>query len=160
MRYLMGIDGDASKTHALIIDEPGRAAGVGNGGTGNHQSHGLDAAMREVGTAVRAALDNAALDAIAVEMGYFCLAGADLPEDFTMLQESVERLALCNRVIIDNDTMAALRAGLSRAWGVVVICGTGANGAGIGQDGREIRLPGLGYISGDWGGGAGIAHEA
>jgi N-acetylglucosamine kinase-like BadF-type ATPase len=160
MRYFKGIDGGASKTHALILDETGRAVGFGHGGTGNHQIHGLDAAMREVEAAIRAALGAADLPASAVEMGYFCLAGADLPEDFTMLQESVERLALCSRVIIDNDTMAALRSGLSRSWGVVVICGTGTNGAGIGQDGREIRLPGLGEISGDWGGGSGIAQEA
>jgi N-acetylglucosamine kinase-like BadF-type ATPase len=43
--------------------------------------------------------------------------------------------------------------------GVAVICGTGFNAGGIGPDGREIQLPGLGALSGDWGGGADIAQE-
>jgi len=42
---------------------------------------------------------------------------------------------------------------------VAVICGTGFNAGGIGPDGQEIQLPGLGALSGDWGGGGDIAQE-
>jgi N-acetylglucosamine kinase-like BadF-type ATPase len=42
---------------------------------------------------------------------------------------------------------------------VVVICGTGFNAAGRAPDGREIRWPGLGPISGDAAGGSAIAME-
>jgi len=66
---------------------------------------------------------------------------------------------LTQSVIIKNDTMAALRAGLTRSWGVVVICGSGFNAAGRSPDGREIVLPGLGPISGDWGGGGALGQE-
>lgn len=160
MRYVLGVDGGASKTHALIVDASGRAVGFGQSGTGSHQVHGLESAVREIEAAIRMALSQMNLSAEAIECGCYCLAGADMPEDYTMLQSAVERLGLSRTAVIDNDTMAALRAGLSRSWGVVVICGTGFNGAGRGPDGREVRMPGLGPISGDISGGSAIASQA
>lgn len=159
MKFLLGIDGGSSKTHALLADGSGRVLGFGKSGSANHQSYGLDSALSQIDLAARQALQGAGIDPEEVELGYFCLAGADLPEDFAMLQEAVEALHLARQVIIKNDTLAALRAGLSRSWGVVVICGTGFNAAGRSPDGREIVLPGLGPISGDWGGGGELSQE-
>jgi N-acetylglucosamine kinase-like BadF-type ATPase len=157
--YALGVDGGSSKTHALVVDVGGRVKGFGQAGPGNHQSRGLQNAIREIDTAVRAALAEANIQPSAVDTGCFCLAGADLPEDYLMLQEAIQVLSVARAVIIKNDTMAALRAGLSRPWGVVVICGTGFNAAGRAPDGREIVLPGLGTISGDWGGGGELSWE-
>ena len=159
IRYALGVDGGSSKTHALVVDEAGRVKGFGQAGPGNHQSRGLQNAMREVDKAVQSALAEADIQPASIDTGCFCLAGADLPEDYHLLQEAIQKLSLARQVIIKNDTMAALRAGLSRPWGVVVICGTGFNAAGRAPDGREIVLPGLGSISGDWGGGGELSWE-
>jgi N-acetylglucosamine kinase-like BadF-type ATPase len=159
MRYVLGVDGGATKTHALIAKETGQALGFGQGGASNHHVYGLSPALGEIERAVTAALNEVALEPDKIEAGCFCLAGADLPEDHITLQQAVEGLGLARTVIIKNDTMAALRAGLTRSWGVVVICGTGFNAAGRAPDGREIRLPGLGFISGDWGGGSALSEE-
>jgi len=159
MRCVLGVDAGATKAHAAIADEAGQVLGFGQGGPSNHQTVGLEPAMAEIARAARAAMDQAGLPAEAIETGVFCLAGADLPEDFAMLQPAVEALGLCRSVTIQNDTLAALRAGSSRPWAVVVICGTGFNAAGRAPDGRQIILPGLGPISGDWGGGADLALE-
>ncbi len=159
MRYALGVDGGASKTHALVVEETGRVLGFGRGATGNHQVRGLEAATREINRAARSAMDQAGLPPKAIEVGCFCLAGADLEEDYIMLHEAMEDLGLTRSVTVKNDTMAALRAGLTRSWGVVVICGTGFNAAGISPDGPEIVLPGLGPISGDWGGGGALGLE-
>lgn len=159
MRYVLGVDGGASKTHALVVEETGRAIGFGRGGNSNHQVNGLQPAMNEVKCAVNSALDSAGLSPLVVELGYFCLAGADLPEDYAMLQEAVKGLNLGKSIVVKNDTMAALRSGTTRSWGVVVICGTGFNAAGRSPDGQEIVLPGLGPISGDWGGGYALSQE-
>jgi len=159
MRYVLGVDGGASKTHALVVEETGRALGFGRGGASNYDVCGLKAAMHEIERAVRAALEQAGLAPDGIEMGYFCLAGADLPEHYVTLQAAVEGLGLARSVIIKNDTMAALRAGLTRPWGIVVICGTGFNAAGRSPEGREIILPALGPISGDWGGGGTLSQE-
>ena len=137
----------------------GQFLGFGAGGSGNHQIHGLQAALGEIGKAAGEALRAARVDPAEVAMGCFCLSGADLPEDFAMLQEAVESLRLSRVTRIKNDTLAALRAGTSRPWGVVIICGSGFNAAGRAPDGREIVLPGLGPISGDWGGGLALGME-
>ena len=159
MRYVIGVDGGSSKTHALVIDETGQALGFGRAGSGNHQSRGLNSAIAEIKHAINAALDEAKLQTPSMKVGCYCLAGADLKEDYAMLQSAVEGLNLSESVIIKNDTMAALRAGLTRSWGVVVICGSGFNASGRSPDGREIVLPGLGPISGDWGGGWTLSQE-
>lgn len=153
MRIFLGVDAGGSKTHALLVDEAGAVLGSGTGGTGNHQMGGLDSAMREISRAVCQALLSAQLEPRQVELGCFCLAGADLPQDYRMLQNALDTQELARQVVIKNDSIAALRCGLMRPWGVAIICGSGFNAAGRGQDGREIVLPGLGPISGDWGGG-------
>ncbi len=159
MRTVLGVDAGASKTHALVADEAGHALGFGQGGTANHQVCGLDEAMNQIARAVEAAMAEAGQAPGGLEAGCFCLAGADLPEDYAMLQEAIQARGWARSVILKNDTPAALRAGTSRPWGVVVICGTGFNAAGRARDGREIILPGLGAISGDWGGGHELGME-
>jgi N-acetylglucosamine kinase-like BadF-type ATPase len=81
------------------------------------------------------------------------MAGADLPAEELELQAAVERRGWAERPLAGNDTLAVLRAGTERAWGVAVVCGTGINCVGVGPDGSQVRFPALGLISGDWGGG-------
>jgi N-acetylglucosamine kinase-like BadF-type ATPase len=159
MRYVLGVDGGASKTHALVVNEMGCVLGFGQGGSSNYQVDGLSTSMHSIEHAVRCALDRAGLSPSELSVGYFCLAGADLPEDFIILQEAVQALNLVQSVVIKNDTMAALRSGTTRSWGVVVICGTGFNAAGVSPEGKEIIFPALGPISGDWGGGQSLSEE-
>ena len=159
MRYALGVDGGNSKTHALVVDESGQSLGFGHSGGGNHQTRGFKAARREIERATGTAIRKASLSKQPLDMGCFCLAGADLPEDYAMLQEAMEDLGLTKTTLIKNDTIAALRAGLTRSCGVVIICGSGFNAAGRAPDGREIVLPGLGPESGDWGGGGMLSQE-
>lgn len=62
--------------------------------------------------------------------------------------------------MLRNDTFAVLRAGTDRTWGVGVVCGFGTNCAAVAPDGRTFRLPSLGWIAGDWGGGSDIGEAA
>ena len=158
MSLVLGIDAGASKTFALVADESGHILGFGQGGPGNHQVAGLESAMAQIRQSCEAALAQAGA-APPVDFGYFGLAGADLPVDFALLTPTIEGMGLARRLRIKNDTMVALRAGLKRSWGVAVICGTGFNAGGIAPGGQEVQLPGLGALSGDWGGGGDIAQE-
>jgi N-acetylglucosamine kinase-like BadF-type ATPase len=160
MSYFLGMDAGASKTFCVVGDESGRILGFGRGGPGNHQGPGLEAVVAEYRRAGEEALAQAGLRGDQVVHGAFCLAGADLPQDYAMLIPAVRALGLAREITVKNDTMAALRAGLSRPWGVTMICGSGTNAAGRGPDGTEIVFPGLGWISGDWGGGGDLAREA
>ena len=45
-------------------------------------------------------------------------------------------------------------------WGVAIVCGAGINCVGVGPDGRQVRFPALGAITGDWGGGYDVGLAA
>src|SRR3954469_16684892 len=85
--------------------------------------------------------------------GRLLLAGLDLPVEERRLHEAVAGLGWAERLTVGNDTFAVLRAGTERGWGVAGVCGAGINCVGVGPDGRHVRYPALGAISGDWGGG-------
>jgi len=156
--YLLGVDAGATKTHCLVADENGRILGFGSGGTGNYEVSGLDSAMKEIDRSITEAFSMAGIEK--ADAGCFCLAGADFPEDFTMLEEAVKNLKRVDRVIIKNDSLAALKAGIvEESYGIAVIMGTGTNAVGIGKSGEEARLFGEGFLFGDWGGSGDISRE-
>ena len=156
--YLLGVDAGATKTHCLVADENGKILGFGSGGTGNYEVFGLDSAMKEIDHSITEAFNMAGIER--ADIGCFCLAGADFPEDFTMLEEAVKNLKRVDRVIIKNDSLAALKAGIvEESYGIAVIMGTGTNAVGIGKSGEEARLFGEGFLFGDWGGSGDISRE-
>jgi len=160
MAYFLGIDGGNSKTHALVVDEQGHPSGFCAGGGSDFQEVGLDKAKAVWAETIRGALDQAGLDLEDVTSMCFCLAGADLPEDYQILQKTAKSIAFPAKVTVKNDTIAALRAGLhATSFGVTVVVGTGFNAAGRGKDGQEVILPGLGYLSGDYGGGRWMGRQ-
>ncbi|WP_328317512.1 N-acetylglucosamine kinase [Streptomyces sp. NBC_00388] len=89
-----------------------------------------------------------------------CLANADLPVEERELAAAVDARGWGRAVEVRNDTFAILRAGVDEPRGVAVVCGAGINCVGMTPDGRTARFPAIGRISGDWGGGGGLADEA
>lgn len=156
----MGLDVGGTKTHCLIADESGQIKGFGKAGTGNYEYHGAEAAAVENFKAVVMALDSAglSLDAIsAIGMG---VAGADLPEDFVMLEREIYTPLFGDIPrAFKNDSMAGLRGGTRDATGIVIACGTGAVCAGRNAAGRETRVGGLGPEFGDQCTGTSIGEE-
>jgi N-acetylglucosamine kinase-like BadF-type ATPase len=61
---------------------------------------------------------------------------------------------------VGNDTLAVLRAGTERGWGIAVTCGAGMNCVGVSPNGRQARFPSLGAVSGDVMDGAGAVGLA
>lgn len=160
MAYWLGIDGGNSKTHALIVDDRGWPTGFGASGGSDFQEVGLVVAQREWRVAIQAAIDASGLEWGEIDLACFCLAGADLPEDYSYLDKATAEVMYPVRTLVKNDTMAALRAGLHEAaFGVTIVVGAGFNAAGRGKQGEEIVLPGLGYISGDYGGGRWLGRQ-
>lgn len=160
MSYILGVDGGGSKTLAVVADESGEVLGIGRSGSANHQVLGLDHAMEQVRLAVLQAYAGAGVQPEEVEAAAYCIAGADLPEDFELLRPALAELHLAHRMHLENDIVASLRSGSDRHDVVVVGWGSGVNALGRNAAGKEIRLPALGWISGDWGGGGDLGREA
>jgi N-acetylglucosamine kinase-like BadF-type ATPase len=156
---VLAVDGGNSKTDLALVSRSGDLLALVNGATMSHQQVSIEIAMRRL----QAFVDQARREGSVrgpIEIGSFCLAGADFPRDVRLLRNAIDAEHVATRIEVRNDAFAALRAGSPSGWGVVVICGAGINAVGVGPDGREARLAGIGELSGDWGGGMGIGREA
>jgi N-acetylglucosamine kinase-like BadF-type ATPase len=155
---VLGVDGGNSKTFALVADTEGHLLGFGQTGGSNHEGVGFSEAEERLHAASHAALSNAGVEGTAA-VGFWGLAGADLPSDFERFDIIMPRIHAADRNVVKNDTMAVTGAGLTRGWGVGIISGAGFNAGGIAPDGREIQNRGMGYATGDWGGAWDIGPE-
>lgn len=159
---LLAVDGGNSKTDIALLSPDGTVVVAARGGTVSHQQVG-DAAA---GAALRALMDEAAaaagvtLGIPAAVVGVLCLAGMDLPADERTLRRIHGSTGIARTLVLENDTVAGLRAGTAGGWGVGVVVGEGINAVGIAPDGRRARFAGLGAISGDRGGGSGLGMDA
>ena len=136
MTYVLGVDGGASKTIALVATSEGEIVGSGRRG-GSSIYEGEPAAM--LANAVDAchdALMMAGITASEVSSSVFSMSGADWPEDFALIRETFAGHGLGRRITVVNDAVGGLRAGSATGPAVAVICGTGAGTAARGEDGR------------------------
>ncbi|MDJ0379787.1 BadF/BadG/BcrA/BcrD ATPase family protein [Streptomyces sp. G-G2] len=163
---LLAVDAGNSKTDLAFIDADGSVIVTARGPGFRPQAVGVEAAFDAISPALEEALAKAAALGRPVESVAHvsaCLAGADLPVEEKELVTALQGRGWGRTVEVRNDTFAILRAGLSGSGaplGVAVVCGAGINCVGMLPDGRTARFPALGQLSGDWGGGGGLAAEA
>ncbi|MFE3581643.1 N-acetylglucosamine kinase [Streptomyces vinaceus] len=165
---VLAIDAGNSKTDAALIAADGTVLGTGRAGGFQPPRTGVEEAVDVLGRAVAEAAEAAGLAPAAPGAPYAeqvsaCLANADLPVEERQLADAIGARGWGAATRVFNDTFAILRAGLAageRPRGVAVVCGAGINCVGMLPDGRTARFPALGQVSGDWGGGGGLAAEA
>ncbi|MBS2540100.1 hypothetical protein KGQ20_45910, partial [Catenulispora sp. NF23] len=175
---LLAVDGGNSKTDVRLVRPDGSEVRRAVGGPFRPQALGVPAAMavldalveRVLGTDVPTPDSSAAVDRVRgigrvhtigkVRGIAAFLAGADLPEEIATLQDQVEARGWADEVYVANDTFAVLYAGSARREGVAVVCGTGVNCVAVAPAGRTATFPGLGWASGDWGGGGDLGRAA
>jgi N-acetylglucosamine kinase-like BadF-type ATPase len=160
-RLILAVDGGNSKTDLALLREDGAVLALVRGGNSSPHHLGLDGtiAMLEELHAEARARAGLADGAARAAVGHLLLAGLDLPVEEERLHAAVDG-RWADRLSVGNDTFAVLRAGTERGWGVAVVCGAGINCVGVGPDGRHVRFPALGSISGDWGGGYDVGLAA
>ncbi len=143
-RFVMGIDGGATKTLAAVLDLETKALHLAHGGPSNEDAVGVSAA---VGALLQAADDALRLAAISAEdLGAAVLAVAGTDTD--AVAEHV-RAARTDAWIVVNDVVAAWATATGAAPGLAAIAGTGSNVFGVGSDGRGWRAGGWGHLLGD-----------
>jgi N-acetylglucosamine kinase-like BadF-type ATPase len=159
---ILAVDGGNSKTDVALVSPDGRLLAAVRGPTTSHQQVGLGEGADRLADLVHEArvLGGVPAAAPVADVAVYALAGADTPADDRRLARALDERGLASRGFVINDSFAPLRAGSTRGWGVVLICGSGVNAAGIAPDGRRTRLVALGDISGDWGGGGDIGLAA
>lgn len=159
MTVVLGVDGGNTKTLAAVAGTDGRTLGAGKGGISDiYNAPEPGVAIDAIEAAARAALERAGAAPADVGAAVFSLAGADWPEDFTLLEHALhERLGLPTAPLVVNDSLGALRAGSPDWTGVAIVSGTynavGARDAGgrvfhlgfwpDGTGGRDLGRAGL-----------------
>ena len=156
---VLAVDGGNSKIDLALVARSGELLAIVTGPTISHQQVPMDVAMARLADLNARAAAQAGI-APRSSLGVFCVAGADFPADVRALSGAFAGSGVAERVSVHNDAFAALRAGAPEGWGIVVICGSGVNAAGVDPDGRTARLAGIGDLSGDWGGGQGLGSAA
>ncbi|MEU6440142.1 BadF/BadG/BcrA/BcrD ATPase family protein [Streptomyces sp. NPDC047046] len=161
---VLAIDAGNSKTDVAVVAEDGSVLGAARGGGFQPPVIGVEPAIDILHEIVQRALADAGLPLVGgARHTSACLANADLPVEEAELAAAIEARGWSASTSVYNDTFAVLRAGLledADPRGVAVVCGAGVNCAGMHPDGRTARFPAIGKISGDWGGGGGLAEEA
>jgi N-acetylglucosamine kinase-like BadF-type ATPase len=160
---VLAVDGGNSKTDVALVGPDGGVLGAARGAGASHHHLGVQGAVDTLAALVAAAAEDAGLPPDGrplAEVGAFCLAGLDLPADDLALGPALAGRGWARQLLLHNDVFAVLRAGSGRPWGVGVVVGAGINCVGVAPDGREVRFPALGELSGDWGGGRDVGMAA
>ncbi len=159
---VLAVDGGNSKTDAVLLAADGRLLGGARGEGSLQAGRGLETGMEALRRTVERACRAAGLRSTepAARVGVFALAGADFPSDERRLAGALAGRRWAEVDLVRNDTFAVLRAGTDRSWGVAVVAGAGFNCVGVAPNGRTVRFPALGAISGDWGDGRDVGTAA
>ncbi|MFI7415169.1 N-acetylglucosamine kinase [Streptomyces sp. NPDC049627] len=155
---VLAVDAGNSKTDVAVVAADGSVLATARGGEFRPPVVGVEAAVDQLAETVERAFTAAGVTS--VDHVSACLANADFPVEEERLASALHARAWGTDVAVRNDTFAILRAGVTEPRGVAVVCGAGINCVGMRPDGRTARFPALGRISGDWGGGWGLAEEA
>ncbi len=150
-RFVMGVDGGATKTLAAVLDLEGIALHLGHGGPSNEDAVGAELAVEALLSAADQAIESAGIDAAQLGAAVLAIAGTDT-EDVTRNVRS----ARTDTWIVVNDVVAAWATATGGGPGVAVIAGTGSNVFGVGGVGahaRAWRAGGWGHLLGDEGSG-------
>jgi N-acetylglucosamine kinase-like BadF-type ATPase len=159
-RIVLAVDGGNSKTDLALVREDGTLLAHVRGSLSSPHHLGLEEAVTLLERLLDEARDAAGLGSGRLAVAEVFLAGVDFPAEEEELRQVLDAKGWADHVDVGNDTLALLRAGTERGWGVAVVCGAGINCVGVAPDGRQVRFPALGATTGDWGGGYDVGLEA
>ncbi|MED1780624.1 BadF/BadG/BcrA/BcrD ATPase family protein [Brevibacillus fortis] len=158
-KWFIGIDGGGSKTKAAICNEAGQVQAIAAGESSNPLSRSwgdVEATLRQLIDAVRIKAGAKEEEVAGLFIG---LGGADRPQIKERLQHAFAD-EWGERLLIDNDVIAALYAGTWGQPGVVLLAGTGSIACAFSKEGTRHRVGGWGYLIGDEGSGFDLGKKA
>jgi glucosamine kinase len=154
-RFVLGIDGGATKTLAAVLDLQSRELHLGQGGPSNEDAVGTRAAVQALLQAADEATGKAGIAGEQLDAAVIALAGTDTAAVAQHLHAQ-----RTEEWIVVNDVVAAWATATGAQPGIGVISGTGSNVLGVGADGRAWRAGGWGHLLGDEGSGYWLGIES
>ena len=155
--HVIGIDAGGSKTVCHLADEHGALVKETRGPGANLQSAGELQVEKVLHDVMERAIDDLGVTPAAICLG---IAGVDREEDSRVVWGILRRIGYKARLVIVNDALIALEAGVGDEPGVVIISGTGSIAYGRNKQRQAARAGGWGYVLGDEGSGYWIGRAA
>jgi N-acetylglucosamine kinase-like BadF-type ATPase len=147
-RYVMGIDGGATKTLAAVLDLQENVLHLAHGGPSNEDAIGVRAAVQALLDAADSAIGRAGVTEQSLAAAVLAVAGTDTEAIAAHL-----RARRSEHWLVVNDVVAAWATATEASAGVAAISGTGSNVFGVGRQGQTWRAGGWGHLLGDEGSG-------
>jgi N-acetylglucosamine kinase-like BadF-type ATPase len=155
--HVLGIDAGGTKTMCLLADGEGRVIAEARGGGANLQAVGEFEVEKVLHDVMEQTIGDRPLLPSAICLG---MAGVDREADASIMRALMRRIGYKARIVIANDALIALVAGVGSAPGVVLIAGTGSIAYGRNLRNEAARAGGWGYVLGDEGSGYWIGRQA
>ena len=155
VRWLLGVDGGATKTLAAVLDLETRSVHLGHAGPSNEDAVGAPAALQALTDAAGTALEGAGVSEDELGAIVAAVAGTD-----TASVAGHVRAARGESWIVVNDVVGAWATATGGGPGVGAISGTGSNVFGVGEAGNGWRTGGWGHLLGDEGSGYWLGAES
>jgi N-acetylglucosamine kinase-like BadF-type ATPase len=154
---VLGIDVGGTKTVCLLADEAERVIADGRDEGANLQGAGELALEKVLHSVMEKTLEGTGVIPSAICLG---IAGVDRASDEVVVRSIMNRIGYKARILIVNDALIALQAGIGNGPGIVIVSGTGSIAYGRNDHGEASRAGGWGYVLGDEGSGYWIGRLA
>jgi len=154
---VLGIDVGGTKAVGWLATEHGEVLADVRGPGATLQAGGDVAVEHVLRQVVLPPLRDAREPVAAICLG---MAGVDRPQDADLVRAMLVRLSHSIPVLVVNDALIALEAGVESGPGIVVVAGTGSIAYGRDSRDRAARAGGWGHLLGDEGSGYWLGRHA
>jgi glucosamine kinase len=154
-RFVMGVDGGATKTLAAVLDLHEHTLHIGHGASSNPDAVGAHVATKSLLKATDEAIGRAGIGREQLDAAVLAIAGTDTDAVASNVRDSRP-----STWVVVNDVVGAWATATGARPGVGAISGTGSNVFGVGSDGRAWRAGGWGHVLGDEGSGYWLAVQS
>ena len=162
-KFVIGIDGGGTKTHAVIADMEGNVIAEHTAGPSNFQIIGVPKAARTIFSLMKECAVSAECGMNQIHSTVLGLTGAGRTADQNRMADGLKKYAVgkkvkLNKVIVESDARIALEGAFKGKPGIILIAGTGSIVFGKDSLGTIHRVGGWGRLLGDEGGGYFLGH--
>jgi glucosamine kinase len=151
-RTVIGIDGGATSTRAVVLDDRESELGRGQAGPALTDGNGGTIEIDALAMAAERAAEQAGLT---LPVAALCagLAGVGREEERATVEAALGTRGIASTSRVVTDAEAAFYDAFAAGPGILVLSGTGSIAWGRAEDGREARAGGWGSLIGDEGSG-------
>ncbi len=163
MTIVAGVDGGATHTRLILLDEAGNVLGMGQSGPSNLDNISNSFLVKNLSDALEKACSQNHIDFSQIDALFLGMAGVVCETDKKVIRHAVDQLPLKKKISvdIDHDIRIALAGGLAgKAEGIAVIAGTGSSCYGRNKQGQSWMSGGWGHLLDDYGSGYDIGLNA